>query len=137
MVRAAATLHCTVITPDAMVVDASAAQVVLPAHDGLMGVLPGHAPMVCRMGAGLLRYHDADNTEHMLFVEDGFTHICADEVTILTTQAVKSDQIGRAEADEQLRHAQALPTNTLEEVQTRSAAIERAKYLIQIAELPR
>ena len=129
-------LRCVVITPESQTVDAEATAVVLPAHDGLLGVLPGHAPFLCKLGAGLLRYRDPQSREHALFLEKGFGHIRDNEVSILTPNAITEDDIDAAEADEQLREAQSLPTSTIEEVQARIEAIQRAKYLRQLTGYP-
>ncbi len=129
-------LRCVVITPEQQAVDAEATDVVLPAHDGLLGVLPGHAPFLCKLGAGLLRYRDPQSHEHAVFLEKGFGHIRHNEVCILTPNVVTEDDIDAAKANEQLHQAQALPTSTTEEVQTRNEAIQRAKYLQQLTSYP-
>jgi len=125
-------LRCVIITPESQAVDAEAIDVVLPVHDGLWGVLPGHAPFLCKLGAGLLRYRDLQNRVHAVFLEEGFGHIRDNEVSILTPNAITEDDIDAVEAREQLLQAQAMPMATIEEVQIRSEAIQRAKYLKQL-----
>lgn len=125
-------LRCIVITPDTQAVDTEATDVVLPAHDGLLGVLPGHAPFLCKLGTGLLRYRDRQNRKHAVFLEKGFGQVRGNEVSILTPNAITEDDIDAAEAREQLLQAQAMSTTTIEEVQVRSEAIQRAKYLQQL-----
>jgi len=129
-------LRCIVITPETQAVDAEAKDVVLPAYDGLVGVLPGHAPFLCKLGVGLLRYRDRQNREHAIFIEKGFGHIRDNEVSILTTNAITEDDIDAAEADEQLLQAQEMPTSTTQEVQARRKAIQRVKYLKQLTSYP-
>jgi F-type H+-transporting ATPase subunit epsilon len=126
-------LRCIVVTPEAQVVDAEAMDMVLPAHDGLLGVLPGHAGMLCKLGSGLVRYQDSQNQTKRLYIEGGFGHIHQNEVTLLTRQAISSEQITPAEAQEQLHKADSLPKSTIEEVQARGEAIQRAKHLIVLA----
>ncbi|MBN1846818.1 MAG: ATP synthase F1 subunit epsilon [Sedimentisphaerales bacterium] len=125
-------IRCIVITPERQAADAEALAVVLPAHDGLVGVLPNHAPFLCKLGMGLLRYRDIQNREHALFIEGGFGHVRDNEVSILTQTAIAADKITTAEADTQVRQAEALPAATIEEVDTRRHAIRRAKYLRQL-----
>ena len=45
-------LHCVVVTPERAVVDETADFVVLPMLDGELGVLPGRAPLIGRLGFG-------------------------------------------------------------------------------------
>jgi F-type H+-transporting ATPase subunit epsilon len=125
-------LRCIVVTPEAQVVDAETMDIVLPAHDGLLGVLPGHAGMLCKLGSGLVRYQDSQNQTKSLYIEGGFGHIHQNEVTLLTRQAISSEQITAAEAKEQLHKAESLPKSTIEEVQARGEAIQRAKHLITL-----
>jgi len=48
--------QCEVLTPDGRVFSGQVREVALPAHDGQMGVLVNHAPMVCELGYGLLQW---------------------------------------------------------------------------------
>ena len=123
-------IHCQILTPAARVADVRAFEVVLPVHDGLMGVLPGHAPMLCNLGVGLLRLRDSEDRLHTYYIEGGFGHICDDEVAILTRQALTADDVTVADMQEQLIEAQVLPSGTLEQVEARSAAIQQAKQLL-------
>ena len=101
----AKTLHCVVITPERQAVDAEAQDVMLPAHDGLLGILPGHARFLFKLGTGLLRYRDAQNREHVVFIERGFGHVRDNEVSILTTNAITKEDIDTSAAEAQLREA--------------------------------
>ena len=135
MADATTPLRCVVVTPEAQVTDAEeVAEVILPAHDGLMGVLPGHAPMLCNLGAGLLRYRDEGGGEQVLFIDGGFGHIHQNEVTILTRQAIAKPDVNLDDVREELTRAEALPITSLPQRQTRTAAIHRAKQLIALAE---
>jgi F0F1-type ATP synthase epsilon subunit len=48
------TVHCVVVTPEKTELDAQCDSMILPLFDGLFGILPGHAPMVGRLGFGLM-----------------------------------------------------------------------------------
>ena len=127
-------IRCLVITPEAQVVDTETFDVVMPAYDGLRGILPGHAPLLCRLGMGLLRYHDLKNQQQVVFIDGGFGHVRDNEVTILTRSALTSERFTLSEAQEQLRRAEALPGSTIEEVSTRRAAVQRAQQLVGLTE---
>ena len=79
-------LHLTVVTPETTVIDAHVDQVVFPAFDGELGVRPGHAPTVARLGYGVLRFDSADGPQRY-FLDGGFAQIDDDEVSLLTTGA--------------------------------------------------
>ena len=71
------TLHCRVVTPDGIALDAQAESAMLPAHDGLVGIWPGHAPFVCLLGIGLMRVRlpEAPGSDTLIFVNAGFAHV--------------------------------------------------------------
>lgn len=48
-------MQVTVVSPERTVFDGEADSLVVPAFDGLVGILPGHAPFLTLLGAGRLR----------------------------------------------------------------------------------
>jgi len=57
-------LHVRVISPIEVGFDGDAESLVAPAYDGLVGILPGHAPMTVLLGSGDLRVRAAGGEEH-------------------------------------------------------------------------
>jgi F0F1-type ATP synthase epsilon subunit len=47
--------HCELIDPTGKLLDCQVAAVVLPAHDGQIGILYNHMPMLCQLGLGTMR----------------------------------------------------------------------------------
>jgi F-type H+-transporting ATPase subunit epsilon len=127
-------LQCSVVTPEKEVVSVQAVDVVLPAHDGLLGVLPGHAPLLCNLGTGILSYQDSDNSKQTLFVDGGFGHIHNNQVTLLTREAIKPGEVSLSQAEEFLTQAQAKPKSSLDQATARTRAIARAHSLIALAQ---
>lgn len=82
-------LQCVVVTPERAVVDARADFISLPMYDGELGVLPGRAPLIGRLGYGELRYRKGTQTTH-LYVDGGFVQVRDNKVTILTARAFRS-----------------------------------------------
>jgi F-type H+-transporting ATPase subunit epsilon len=64
----------------------------LPAHDGQMGVLVNHAPMVCELGYGLVRLQTEAGHESW-YIEGGYAQVTMDHTVILTKAAVAPNQI--------------------------------------------
>jgi F-type H+-transporting ATPase subunit epsilon len=48
-------MQVTVVSPERTVFDGEADSLVVPAFDGLVGILPGHAPFLTLLGSGRLR----------------------------------------------------------------------------------
>jgi F-type H+-transporting ATPase subunit epsilon len=102
-----------VITPEREVLSTEAASVVIPAHDGELGVLHLRSPLMCELGIGRLRYDDG-GSERAIFIDGGFAQVHADTVRVLTPQArLESDvtpeivlaaqQLAETETDGDLR----------------------------------
>ena len=49
------TFKCTILTPERAVLDTSASFVAIPAHDGEIGIMVSRAPLLCRLGVGIVR----------------------------------------------------------------------------------
>jgi F-type H+-transporting ATPase subunit epsilon len=78
--------HVSVITPERAVLETDATYASLPAHDGELGIQRNRAPMLYRLGAGLLRI-DAAEGKRQLFVAGGFAQMVDNRLTILTEGA--------------------------------------------------
>jgi len=87
-------LRCVVVTPEGQLVDQAGEFVVLTAHDGQFGILPGRSPLLCKLAAGMLRIDQGD-TNSLFFVVGGFAEVMDDTVTVITTKAVsaKKDEL--------------------------------------------
>ncbi len=76
-------IHLKVITPHRILCEADAAEVSLPGLDGLIGILPGHRPMVIALGEGTLTYR-ADGEVEAHEVRGGYAEIRGDQVLVFT-----------------------------------------------------
>lgn len=83
-----ARLTLALITPEATVYEGDADMVVLPAWDGEMGILRGHAPMMALLGEGELRI-TRDGNETTFYVSGGFMQVADDVVSVLSETAEK------------------------------------------------
>lgn len=81
-------LEVTFVTADRTVWSGQAAQVVVPAIDGSMGILPQMQPTLAILGTGMVRIIDQDGHVEALEVDGGFVSVDADVVTIGVDDAV-------------------------------------------------
>ncbi len=79
-------LRVAVISPERTVFEGDATMVVVPAWDGELGVLRGHAPMLALLGEGEMRVQ-SDGGEQRFRVRGGFLQVADDVVTILSEHA--------------------------------------------------
>lgn len=81
-------MHVSVVTPDASFYDGEAASVTLQAMDGSFGILPGHAPLIARLGHGVAVVNDG-NKQHRVAVYGGFVKVQDDVVSVLAGGAAE------------------------------------------------
>ena len=102
--------RCSIVTPAATVFDGDVAYAQTPAWDGSLGVMPSQSPMLTRLDIGALRLDlPGGGSEHFL-IEGGFAQIGGDVLNIITDRCMKAEDIDSAEAEAELREANARVT---------------------------
>ena len=104
----------------------------VPAHDGELGILRNRAPLLYRLGAGLLRV-DTTEGKRALFVAGGFAQMLDNRLTILTEVARELDKLDRAGAERALADAKAMKGVTDAEHQARQRALASARAQLRLA----
>lgn len=80
-------LKLQIITPEKVVLESEdVQQLVLPAANGEVGILPGHIPMVCSLGAGTILVERASETVS-LATTGGFARVASDRIVVLAHTA--------------------------------------------------
>src|ERR1700749_589706 len=101
-------LTVRLVTPDRVLLDATATAVELPSMSGYMEALYGHAPLLAELGAGEVRLHGGTAGEQTFFVAWGFVEVLPERVTILAETALHPNEIDRAEAEKELQEGEKL-----------------------------
>lgn len=78
-------LRVRLISPTTSAFEGEASAVVAPAHDGEVGILYGHAPMVVLLGEGELRIATPEG-ESRFRVSRGFLQVVDNDVSILAEE---------------------------------------------------
>jgi F-type H+-transporting ATPase subunit epsilon len=127
-------LKCTVVTPERALLEVRADSVVLPMYDGEMGVLPGRAPLIGRLGAGEMRIRQGEKRRY-LYVDGGFVQVRGNEVTVLTARALDADEIKPDAARQALHAAQAAQKAAIgtEAQEQQLANQEKARQQLRVA----
>ena len=100
-------LRVRLVSPERILFDTTASAVELPAKNGYMEVLYGHAPLLAELGAGDVRLHGAgDGGEQIYNVSWGFVEVLPDRVTILANDALKPEEIDVPRAQQQLERGE-------------------------------
>ena len=91
------TFQLDIVTPEGAAFQGPVERLVLPAWEGLLGVLPGHEAQVAAMKPGPLRYEAGGKVEWMA-VSGGFADIRPDRVVLLVETAEAAEAIDAARA---------------------------------------
>jgi F-type H+-transporting ATPase subunit epsilon len=101
-------LAVRLVTPDRVLLDATAESVELPSMSGYLEALYGAAPLLAELGAGEVRLHGGSSGDQKFFVAWGFVEVLPQRVTILAETAMHPNEIDRAEAQKQLQEGDKL-----------------------------
>ncbi len=126
--------HCSVVTPERAILDSETIGpvqfVAFPAHDGEVGIMPQRAPLLCRLGSGVLRVKTADAT-HRFFIDGGFAQMVDNKLTLLTEQARAETELDRDSVLKELEEARAMSVEGGGHAE-RQAAIRRAQEQLKL-----
>ena len=79
-------MRVSVISAERSVFDGDAESVVAPAYDGLVGILPQHAPFMTLLGEGIVNISQSGG-ETRLQVAGGFLQVASNVVRIVARRA--------------------------------------------------
>ena len=121
-----------VATPERLLVREQATEAQVPAKNGYLGVLPGHAALLSQLGSGVLDYV-AGGQRRYLAVAGGFLEVLPGHVRVLADVAERAEDIDAARARVALERAQeqiggydpAVALAAMARAQSRIAAAER------------
>ena len=112
-------LNVRVITPDKVVWDALAEELILPSSTGQIGILTDHAPLLTALDIGVMRLKSNDNWTSIVIME-GFAEVEENKVTILCNGAEEGSSIDLKTAQAELEKV----TLLVDEATTKKEKIE-------------
>ena len=124
-----------VVTPERQVVRERVAEIQLPAADGYMGILPGHAPLITTLGMGTLSYHKGTEVFYLTVI-GGYAEVLADRVIVLADRSETAEEIDvdRAKAArERAEQRLAKPGDPELDWNRAMLALQRALLRLQVA----
>jgi F-type H+-transporting ATPase subunit epsilon len=94
-------LTVRLVSPDRLLLEATAEAVELPSASGYLEALYGAAPLLAELGAGEVRLHGGSSDDQRFFVAWGFVEVLPERVTILAETALRPEEIDKAAAQQQ------------------------------------
>jgi F-type H+-transporting ATPase subunit epsilon len=134
-----ARLPLRIVTPEKVSWEGEVDSLTVPAWDGSLGVLPGHAPLLAQLTPGVVRIRQTGGDERLLAVSGGFVEVAEGKAALFAETAEMAEEIDAERARQALEQAKknlkASPAQVLDEQAL--AALRRALIRLQVAELAR
>ena len=83
-------IRLKIVTPDGPALEEKVSYVNLPTPEGSVGILADHAPMLCAVGKGRVKFRFVDG-ESFVSVSEGVTSVENNEVTVLAEEAEEEE----------------------------------------------
>ena len=126
-----------VVTPEGKVCSGKAEAVILPTETGEIGILEGHAPLLCILAPGELIVHHSAGKQ-FLAVDKGFARILNNTISVLIEAAIDVRDINisvaieaQVKAGKALDEARKNPSTDIAEIE-RLESITRFSILQQL-----
>jgi F-type H+-transporting ATPase subunit epsilon len=87
------TLLFQLVSPERLLVETQVTEVQIPAREGYIGVLPGHAPLLSELKAGGVLTYVANGEKKVVAVYGGFVEVLPDRVRVLADMAENKEEI--------------------------------------------
>jgi F-type H+-transporting ATPase subunit epsilon len=128
------TFQLEIVTPTKLLVKEATEEAQIPAANGYLGILPGHAPLISELGVGEITYKTS-RTTRTLSVAWGFVEVLPDKVTILAEAAEHPQEIDTTRAQKAKERAEdRLKSNDPKTDYTRAEdALQRAETRLTVA----
>ena len=129
-------LRLEIVTQERVAYSGEVDMVIAPGADGVLGILPHHAPLITALIPGELRIKRGEEEESFA-IGGGFMEVLPDRVTVLADSAERAEEIDVERAEAARRRAEArLQGRTQEEVDfaRAEAALHRAIVRLKVAE---
>jgi F-type H+-transporting ATPase subunit epsilon len=129
-----------IVSPERLLLSRPVDMVVIPAEEGDLGVLPGHAPMIVTLRGGFATLYEGGKVTGKLFIAGGFAEITSERCTVLADEVHPPGEISKSAAEQRLAAAeaawQAVDKMNVATRDAALAALQIARAMIAAAEAP-
>jgi F-type H+-transporting ATPase subunit epsilon len=121
-------VNLEIVSPEKLLLSRPVDMVVIPASEGDMGVLEGHAPMIVMLRGGVIALYDGEQITDQMYVAGGFAEVTPERCTVLANEVMPVADLNRAEGERRLAEAEAsLAQVDAADVVAEELALERAQ----------
>ncbi|MDO4249891.1 MAG: F0F1 ATP synthase subunit epsilon [Moraxella sp.] len=127
-----ATFKCRVVSAKESLFVGDVKMLIAAGHEGEIGILAGHTPLITLLKPGVLRVQMADDSEEVLYVKGGVLEVQPHSVTVLADTAERAANLDEVAIAEARRQAQQMLVNQSENLQTTAALAALAESVAQL-----
>ena len=121
-------VNLEIVSPEKLLLSRPVDMVVIPASEGDMGVLEGHAPTIVMLRGGIVAIYEGETVTDRMFVAGGFAEVTPERCTVLANEVMPVAELNRAEGERRLAEAEAsLAQVDASDVVAEELALERAQ----------
>ena len=133
----APTIHVDIVSAEGELFSGAASEVIAPASQGDLGILPRHAPLLTLLKPGEVRVRTPDGEEHHFFVGGGALEVQPTRVTVLADTALRARDIDEAAALAAKQRAEDALKDRAGHITLAEAQAELARAIAQLKVLNR
>ncbi len=123
----AMTVHCDIVSASQAIYSGLVEMVVASGHDGELGIIYDHAPLLTSLIPGPVRVIKQGGEEEVFFVSGGYLEVQPTKVTILADEAAHANDIDESAAEKAREEA-------MKAISGSSGEFDYAKVSLQLAE---
>jgi F-type H+-transporting ATPase subunit epsilon len=116
-------INCSILTPEKLIYEGDVSFAVVSAHDGEMGFLHGHSPLISKLGIGEIRLNHTKKGDYLV-VEGGVVEIKNNKLIILAEKAFKKEDLSVEDLDSKMKE--------LDSQMTEMAPFSEEKFILKI-----
>ena len=99
-------VNLEIVTPERLLLSRPVDMVVIPASEGDMGVLEGHAPAIVMLRGGVIALYEGDRITDQMYVAGGFAEVTPERCTVLANEVLAPADLSREEGERRLAEAE-------------------------------
>lgn len=121
-------VNLEIVSPERLLLARPVEMVVIPASEGDMGVLEGHAPAIVMLRGGVIALYEDDKITDQMYVAGGFAEVTPERCTVLANEVLAPTDLSREEGERRLAAAEeALAQVEANDVAAEEMALERVQ----------
>ena len=121
-------INVSIVTPEESIFEGETGSLIVPASSGGLGILPGHIPIVARLGIGIVKVGIGEKARYF-GVQRGFLEFVFDKANILTERAVETSLEDRDKVVEKLKEKYEIVQEVTEDTKKVAQAVAGLKGL--------